>query len=89
MTIDEFRKRINTGPSVEELRTGFEDRITEIANRAVDERSDIRELKNKIEHLEKMLTDLENKLNAHLSPKTKKDPFNIGTENTENNGGEL
>ena len=59
MTIEEFRQRINSGPTAEELREGFEQRIIDIINKTIDEREDFKNLKTQIAELEKKIENFD------------------------------
>lgn len=51
MTFEDFRARLNSGPTVEELKVGFEKHIADIVNQTVDKRDDLNEIKEAIKKL--------------------------------------
>lgn len=63
MTIEEFRARMRAGPSAEELKTGFEKRIAEIANNTISEREDYKKLKKRVAELEATVEKMQSTLN--------------------------
>ena len=64
MTIEEFRKRMNSGPTPEELKAGFEQRIVDIVNKTVGEREDFKKMKQKINDLEAVVEKLQSTINT-------------------------
>ncbi len=64
MTIEEFRTRLDSGPTAEELKTGFEKHMADIVNKTVEEREDFKKMKQKIVDLENTVEKLQSTINA-------------------------
>ena len=67
MTIEEFRARMNSGPSAEELKILFEKRIADIANNTVDKRDDLKEIKSRLDEIETELKKIQSILNPSVN----------------------